>query len=161
MAYQLGSTTRLRHINYSENQPRVPPQWDKTADQNMISPLHKNTPFSLEGSDSGPLRNQSEKADKANIILGNHRKEGLTLNLPNYRVENTQGKITNKGITYSSHFISTRGTSSSSPNIEIDVLESFSEFAAFLELQNPICPAEHLDTPEKLMNVLSWDVWVQ
>ena len=41
-------------------------------------------------------------------------------------------------------------------NIEWDVLESFTEFATFLELQNPICPAELLDTPEKLMNVLVW-----
>ena len=47
----------------------------------------------------------------------------------------------------------------SSLSIEFEVLESFQEFATFLEHQNPICPAELLDTPEKLMNVLSWESW--
>lgn len=43
-----------------------------------------------------------------------------------------------------------------SVNIEWDVLESFAEFATFLENKNPICPADLLDTPEKLMSVLVW-----
>ena len=38
--------------------------------------------------------------------------------------------------------------------IEWDCLESFHEFAIFMDKSNPICPAEHLDTPEKLMNLL-------
>ena len=42
--------------------------------------------------------------------------------------------------------------------VEWDVLESFSEFATFLEVQNPICPAHLIDTPEKLLNVLSCEL---
>ena len=38
--------------------------------------------------------------------------------------------------------------------IEWDSLDSFHEFAIYLENANPICPAEHLDTPEKLMKLL-------
>ena len=38
--------------------------------------------------------------------------------------------------------------------IEWDCIDSFHEFAIYMEKSNPICPAEHLDTPEKLMNLL-------
>ncbi|XP_020916557.1 uncharacterized protein LOC110253942 [Exaiptasia diaphana] len=167
MAFQFGSTTRLRHMNYPENQPRVSTQWDQT-DRNTLSPLHKSAGLTLEGTDESTLR--SQELDKANSLVGNHRKDGLTVNLSNYRADNASGKIANKSITiqtnYSTHHLISRGISTTSTHnpaqgIEIDVLESFSEFAAFLEIQNPICPAEHLDTPEKLMSVLSWDVWVQ
>lgn len=152
-------------MNYPENQQRVSTQWDQ--DKNTISPLNKNTGFTLEGADQENAL-ISQEHDKASI--GGHRKDGLTMNLSNYRAENTPGKLANKSITiqtnYSTHHLISRGISTTSTHnpaqgIEIDVLESFSEFAAFLELQNPICPAEHLDTPEKLMSVLSWDVWVQ
>lgn len=38
--------------------------------------------------------------------------------------------------------------------IEWDCIDSFHEFAIYMDKSNPICPAEHLDTPEKLMNLL-------
>ena len=38
--------------------------------------------------------------------------------------------------------------------IEWDCIDSFHEFAIYMDKLNPICPAEHLDTPEKLMNLL-------
>ena len=38
--------------------------------------------------------------------------------------------------------------------IEWDCIDSFHEFAIYMDQSNPICPAEHLDTPEKLMNLL-------
>lgn len=161
MSFQFSSTTRLRHINYPENQPRVPAQWEQT--ETSTTQLHKTSPFSLEANDDNNARNQSQ-IDQGNNMLTNHRKETLKSN--GYRSENIlPAKITSKGLqnSYSTHHLISRHitTSPQSTAIEIDVLESFSEFAAFLELQNPICPAEHLDTPEKLMSVLAWDVWVQ
>ena len=38
--------------------------------------------------------------------------------------------------------------------IEWDCIDSFHEFAIYMDKLNPICPAEHLDTPEKLMKLL-------
>lgn len=38
--------------------------------------------------------------------------------------------------------------------IEWDCIDSFHEFAIYMDKSNPICPAEQLDTPEKLMNLL-------
>ena len=38
--------------------------------------------------------------------------------------------------------------------IEWDCIDSFHEFAIYMDKSNPICPAELLDTPEKLMNLL-------
>lgn len=40
--------------------------------------------------------------------------------------------------------------------IEWDCLDSFHDFAIYMEKSNPICPAEHLDTPEKLIKLLGW-----
>jgi hypothetical protein len=46
------------------------------------------------------------------------------------------------------------GQTNEAVRIEWDCIDSFHEFAIYLEKSNPICPAEHLDTPEKLMNLL-------
>lgn len=160
---QFTSTTRLRHMNYSESQARVvtATQW---SEQEPITTLHA-APFH-DVTDESTLRNQVQLEQPNNLNV-NHRKDGIKAN-NSYRVGESKGpaKITSKNMpsNYQTHIISRHLATSQQSNvqaIEIEVLESFSEFAAFLEVQNPICPAEHVDTPEKLMNLLSWDVWVQ
>lgn len=167
MAFQLGSTTRLRHINYPEKRT----QWNQTEAPSPV-PLHKNSQFTLDGNEESVLMSQGQ-TEKGNHLVTNQRNDLLSPSMVpgNYRNDNTNTNtknITNNNnisiqTNFSSHHIIPRNISTASQQcvtIEWDVLESFSEFAAFLELQNPICPAEHLDTPEKLMNVLAWDLCV-
>lgn len=151
-------------MNYHESQGRtVPAQWNE---QEQVTTLHASSFHDVN--DEGALRNQVQLEQPSNLI-GNHRKDGLKGSNNSFRgVEGSlAAKINTKNMpsNYQTHIISRHVTTAQQSNgvqaIEIEVLESFSEFAAFLELQNPICPAEHLDTPEKLMNLLSWDVWVQ
>lgn len=165
---QFSSTTRLRHMNYPENQARAAGnQWNK---QEQVTTLHAATQFH-DLSDESALRNQVQ-LEQPNNLIGNHRKDGLKNNNSYRGTEHTPSvatKITSKNMPngYPTHIISRHLTTTTNSSlqqsnvqaIEIEVLESFTEFAAFLELQNPICPAEHVDTPEKLMNLLSWDVW--
>ena len=166
MAFQLGSTTRLRHINYPEKRG----QWNQT-DASSSVPLHKNPQFTLDGNEENVLMSQAQ-TEKAHHLLTNQRKDALSpsvvpSNFRNDTTNNNTKNINNNNIAmqtnFSSHHFIPRNVSNGSQQcvtIEWDVLESFSEFAAFLELQNPICPAEHVDTPEKLMNVLAWDLCV-
>lgn len=167
MAFQLGSTTRLRHMNYPDKRT----QWNQTEAPSPV-PLHKNPQFTLDGNEENVLMSQGQ-TEKGNHLVTNQRNELLSPSMVpgNYRNDNTNTNsknITNNNnismqANFSSHHLIPRNLSSASQQcitIEWDVLESFSEFAAFLELQNPICPAEHVDTPEKLMNVLAWDLCV-
>ncbi|EDO40700.1 predicted protein [Nematostella vectensis] len=157
MAYQFSSTTRLRHIDYPENQSSNV-QWEQV--NTTSTPGIKSPPFGCEGSEEGKdkisIAQQIEKGNRGS------RKEKPVL--PAFRSNdslNNTKNITTQAV-YSASYNQSRGFNSgpAGVSIELDVLESFSEFAAYLELQNPICPAELLDTPEKLMNILAWDVCV-
>jgi hypothetical protein len=174
MAFQFGSTTRLRHMNYPEKRT----QWNQTEPPTpvaTVSPLNKNPTFTLDGNEENVLMSQGQIEAKGNHLVTNHRNELLSPSMVpgNYRSDNTTTNSKNNKnnnnnnlsmqTNFSTHHIIPRNlttTSQQTVSIEWDVLESFSEFAAFLELQNPICPAEHVDTPEKLMNVLAWDLCV-
>lgn len=78
-----------------------------------------------------------------------------------FAIESDRNFIRNREHGYSQVNKTNRGTAKrknhsteASLNIEWDCIDSFHEFAVFMDKINPICPAEHLDTPEKLMKML-------
>ena len=112
----------------------------------MVSRSFSSTPMEIELRDKklgdsygGDTNNQSSTCN------GFHSEKTVK--------NSTQGEVTSKMSSSTSH---SGQFANINVNIEWDVLDSFTEFATFLENQNPICPADVLDTPEKLMSVLVW-----
>ena len=165
MTLQFGSTTRLRHIDFPEASTECALQ---TWEQNHLSngsvwavkpPIHGHQTHNTNTGSNERLRNPQEKGSLKNI-----RQEKCTrsLSLDEYKNETNLDGANNCDLAQQvlpQRTILNTATSQQTMwlnlNIECDVLDSFTEFATFLELQNPICPAHLVDTPEKLISVLS------
>jgi len=167
MALRFGNTTRLHHIDFPSASTESGNQtWEQTVPEthSELKPV--------------PQGNQSHKTGRVNVRIRKRQEKESTRKARQERstqsASSTELKteISNNG--GSCGFtqevpISTRTTFSAitqqstamcymNLTVEWDVLDSFSEFATFLELQNPICPAHLIDTPEKLLSVLSCEL---
>lgn len=165
MALRFGNTTRLHHIDFPKPCTESGAQtWEQTMPE---------TQHELKQSPQG---NPSHKTSKVNVkIRRKHEKENTKKSRQDGIAQPTELKseiLQNSGnCGYSLEAVSNRSplgslmtqqsiaTCHMNLTVEWDVLDSFSEFATFLELQNPICPAHLIDTPEKLLSVLSYEFY--
>lgn len=168
MALRFGNTTRLHHIDFPAASTEGGSQNCEQAVPNtaVIQPETKPTASQGGQHKTGKVnarirkRQEKETSKKArqdrtaqalssgqikSEILNNGGSCGLTQDgLPN---RSTLNAITQQAAMCYMNL-----------SVEWDVLDSFSEFATFLEVQNPICPAHLIDTPEKLLSVLSFEL---
>lgn len=163
MALRFGNTTRLHHIDFPK---ACTESGGQTWEQAM-----PETQCELKQSPQG---NPNHKTSKVKVkIRRKHEKESARKSRQDGIAQSSEIKseiLHNSGnCGYSLEAVSKRSTLGNTMNqqsiatsqmnltVEWDVLDSFSEFATFLELQNPICPAHLIDTPEKLLSVLSYE----
>lgn len=169
MALRFGNTTRLHHIDFpAASTESGNPTWEQTVPKthSELKPV--------------PQGNQTHKTGKVNVRIRKRQEKESTRKARQDRntqsVSSTELKseISNNGgscngFTQEQVPVPNRTTFSAitqqsaamcymNLTVEWDVLDSFSEFATLLELQNPICPAHLIDTPEKLLSVLSCEL---
>ena len=168
MALRFGNTTRLHHIDFpaASTETETTTCEQLSGDNKVIQQEVK--PNATQGS--------HQKKTKVNVRIRKRQDKEITRKAP--REKNIQSlsstQIKNETLNSGSCGFTQDGLSNrpSSFNaitqqaamcymnltVEWDVLDSFSEFATFLEVQNPICPAHLIDTPEKLLSVLSFEL---
>lgn len=162
MALRFGNTTRLHHIDF-------PTPCTESGTQAWEQAMPK-TQSDLK---PPPQGNQNHKTGKVNVKIRRKqekesarksRQDGLVQasELKSEILHNSSGScgysqetVPNRSAFGSVITQQAVATCHMNLTVEWDVLDSFSEFATFLELQNPICPAHLVDTPEKLLSVLS------
>lgn len=167
MAFQFGNTTRLHHIDFpSTSTERGAPTACEQALQNSAADIQ---------SEAKPTANRDhQKKGKINVrIRRKQEKETTRKTRPDRNAQSlssTQIKreklnngdscgLTQDGLPNRFNDVTQQATMCyMNLTVEWDVLDSFSEFATFLEVQNPICPAHLIDTPEKLFSVLSCEL---
>lgn len=168
MALRFGNTTRLHHIDFPAASTESGSQtWEQNFPQTQIElkpAPHENQTVHKTGKVNVRIRKRQEKestrkarqdrstqsvssTELKSEILTNIGSCGLSQEapLPN---RSSFGAITQQSPAMCYMNLT----------VEWDVLDSFTEFATFLELQNPICPAHLIDTPEKLLSVLSCEL---
>lgn len=170
MALRFGNTTRLHHFDFPA----------ASAESGMGKDIHSlgndpvkqseimrpiETPGSLQKTEKINTRVRKSRQEKE--INRKTRTDKSVQSLP--PTQRKSEKLNNAGSCGLTHedfsnncssvglnaFSQQTGVCYMNLTVEWDVLDSFSEFAAFLEVQNPICPAHLIDTPEKLLSVLS------
>lgn len=167
MALRFGNTTRLHHIDFPAASTESGTQaWEQTF------------PKTQSELKAAPQGNQTHKTGKVNVRIRKRQEKESTRKARQDRttqsVSSTELKseiLTNSGScgftqevplpnrsTFSTITQQSAAMCYMNLTVEWDVLDSFSEFATFLELQNPICPAHLIDTPEKLLSVLSCEL---
>ncbi|KAJ7391556.1 hypothetical protein OS493_017251 [Desmophyllum pertusum] len=165
MALRFGNTTRLHHIDFPAASTESGSQtWEQTIPktQSEIKPASQGT--HKTGKVNVRIRKRQEKESSRKA-----RQDRSTQSLSSAELKSEI--LNNSGSCgFSQEVIPNRATFSAAITqqsaamcymnltVEWDVLDSFSEFATFLELQNPICPAHLIDTPEKLISVLSCEL---
>lgn len=167
MALRFGNTTRLHHIDFPAASTESGTQtWDQTfpKTQSDLKPAPQGNQTHKTGKVNVRIRKRQEKestrkarqdrstqsvssTELKSEILANGGSCGFTQEVP------LANRSTFSAITQQSAAMCYMNLT-----VEWDVLDSFSEFATFLELQNPICPAHLIDTPEKLLSVLSCEL---
>lgn len=174
MELQYGHTMRLHHIDFPDVNQAVQSveNWEQTNPNPQLevrTPAHRNQSFTTskvkerfsnttQQDQGGSRGGRADAAVSATGSVSGYRSIKLPKNLKNTTNSETIQTNFSQRICVKQTPLSGSPNAISSISIECDVLDSFQEFATFLELQNPICPAELVDTPEKLMNVLCWDV---
>lgn len=171
MALRFGNTTRLHHFDFPV----------ASAESGMEKGIHSLGNDSVKQSEiMRPMETSGsqQKSERINMRVRKSRQEKAEINRKTRTDKSVQSlpstqrkseKINNAGSCgltqedFSNNcssvglnaFSQQTGVCYMNMTVEWDVLDSFSEFAAFLEVQNPICPAHLIDTPEKLLSVLS------
>ena len=169
MALRFGNTTRLHHIDFpAASTESGNPTWEQTV------------PKTHSELKPAPQGNQTQKTGKVNVRIRKRQEKESTRkarqdrNTQSESSKELKSEILNNGgscgftqeqvpipvnrTTFSAITQQSAAMCYMNLTVEWDVLDSFSEFATFLELQNPICPAHLIDTPEKLLSVLSCEL---
>ena len=165
MALRFGNTTRLHHIDF----PTASPESETRTGIHSIQSRAVTQAEIMKPTASTP--GSQQKTGKINVRVRKNRQEKETTRKTRSSLPSTQIKSENSNSTESCGLTQEDPSNSTSKDltqqtgvcymnltVEWDVLDSFSEFAAFLEVQNPICPAHLIDTPEKLLSVLSCEL---
>ena len=167
MTLRFGNTTRLHHIDFPAASTE---SGDQTWEQAVPKTHSELKPV--------PQGNQTHKAGKVNVRIRKRQEKESTRKARQDRSTQSasstelKSEILNNGgscgftqevpipnrTTFSAVTQQSTAMCYMNLTVEWDVLDSFSEFATFLELQNPICPAHLIDTPEKLLSVLSCEL---
>lgn len=166
MALRFGNTTRLHHIDFPSASAE---SGTKTSEQEAIPKNAVTQPGVKKVAGEG----SHQKTGKVNVRIRKRQEKEITRKArPDKNVQSLSGSTQVKTETVNTG--ESCGLQDGPPNrssslnavnqhaamcymnltVEWDVLDSFSEFATFLEIQNPICPAHLIDTPEKLLSVL-------
>lgn len=161
MALQFGNTTRLHHIDFPS--VATTESGAQTCDQAGLQAEMKPTVAQKDLHKTGKV-NLKVRRKKDKEMKNKTRQEKSAQSRIKTEILNNGGgcDVTQDGHPNRSTLFGTlthhAATRYLNLTVEWDVLESFSEFATFLEVQNPICPAHLIDTPEKLLNVLSCEL---
>ena len=163
MALRFGNTTRLHHIDFPAASTESGVQ---TCEQTGLPPEVKPTATHGGQHKTGKVNVRIRKKQEKEIAKKTRQEkssQSLSSTQINSEILNNGGScgLTQEGHRNRSTFNAVTQQAAMcymNLTVEWDVLDSFSEFATFLEVQNPICPAHLIDTPEKLLNVLSCEL---
>lgn len=169
MALRFGNTTRLHHIDFpaASTETETSTCEETSANNTVIQPEVKPTSTQVSRQKKAKVNVRIRKRQEKPEITRKVPRDRNIQSLSSTQIKNetlnsgscgfSQDGLPNRPSTFNA--ISQQATMCyMNLTVEWDVLDSFSEFAAFLEVQNPICPAHLIDTPEKLLSVLSCEL---